>query len=101
MKIGPGAMCHSKAAFQTLGPSLLAAASLFCLLCKPSAFHSRFWLSMSITVPVAGDGSALLYCVIVLLVLTSFIFVLRIGVRVWRKSWGTDGYLMLTGVVCN
>lgn len=54
---------------------------------------------MSIAVPVAGDGVALLYCAFVLLVLTSIIFGLRIGVRVWRKTWGTDDYLMSIGVV--
>jgi hypothetical protein len=40
------------------------------------------------TVSVAGDGVALLYCAIILLVLSWVIFSLRVGVRVWRKAWG-------------
>lgn len=51
------------------------------------------------TVAVAGDGVALLYCAIVLLVLSWVTFLLRIGVRVWRKAWGMDDYFMLLGIV--
>jgi hypothetical protein len=51
------------------------------------------------TVAVAGDGVALLYCAIVLLVLSWITFFLRVGVRVWRKAWGMDDYLMLLGIV--
>lgn len=51
------------------------------------------------TVPVAGDGVALLYCAIVLLALTWVTFFLRAGVRIWRKAWGMDDYLMLLGIV--
>ena len=51
------------------------------------------------TVPVAGDGVALLYCAIILLVLTWVVFSLRVGVRLWRKVFGTDDYLMLVGQV--
>jgi hypothetical protein len=48
--------------------------------------------------PVAGSGVALLYAAIVLLVLT-FTFILRCWVRVVRKTWGSDDYLMLIGLV--
>ena len=51
------------------------------------------------TVAVAGDGVALLYCAIVLLVLTWIIFCMRVGVRIWRKAWGMDDNWMLVGVV--
>ena len=51
------------------------------------------------TVAPVGDGVALLYCAIVLLVLSWVTFLLRIGVRVWRKAWGMDDYLMLLGIV--
>jgi hypothetical protein len=49
--------------------------------------------------PVAGSGVALLYAAIILLVLTWVTFVLRIWVRVARKTWGSDDYLMLIGLV--
>ncbi|KAF1830719.1 hypothetical protein BDW02DRAFT_88146 [Decorospora gaudefroyi] len=51
------------------------------------------------TVEVAGDGVALLYGAIILLVLSWIIFSMRIGVRIWRKAWGMDDYLMFTGIV--
>lgn len=51
------------------------------------------------TIEVAGDGVALLYCAIILLVLSWLIFSMRVGVRVWRKAWGMDDYLMLAGIV--
>ena len=37
------------------------------------------------TVAVGGDGVALLYCAIILLVLSWVTFSMRVGVRVWRK----------------
>jgi hypothetical protein len=37
------------------------------------------------TVAVAGDGVALLYCAIILLVLSWITFLMRVGVRLWRK----------------
>jgi hypothetical protein len=49
--------------------------------------------------PAAGTGVALLYTAIVLLVLTWFTFILRCWVRVVRKTWGSDDYLMLIGLV--
>ena len=51
------------------------------------------------TVEVAGDGVALYYGAIVLLVLSLVVFPMRVGVRIWRKAWGMDDYFMLTGVV--
>jgi len=51
------------------------------------------------TVDVAGDGVALYYCAIVLLVLSWICFSMRVGVRIWRKAWGMDDYLMLLGIV--
>jgi hypothetical protein len=55
---------------------------------------------MSLTVPVAGDGVALLNGAIVLLVLSWVIFAMRLGVRLWRKAFGMDDWLMLIGSVC-
>jgi hypothetical protein len=49
------------------------------------------------TVEVARDGVALLYCAIILLVLSWIVFSMRVGVRIWRKAWGMDDYLMLVG----
>jgi hypothetical protein len=51
------------------------------------------------TVAVGGDGVALLYCAIILLVLTWITFFMRVGVRVWRKAFGMDDYFMLVGIV--
>ncbi|KAF2028483.1 hypothetical protein EK21DRAFT_90611 [Setomelanomma holmii] len=51
------------------------------------------------TVDVAGDGVALYYGAIVLLVLSWVIFPMRVGVRIWRKAWGMDDYFMLIGTV--
>lgn len=51
------------------------------------------------TVNVADDGVALLYCAIILLVLTWVFFSMRVGVRVWRKAFGVDDTLMLVGIV--
>ena len=51
------------------------------------------------TVAVAGDGVALFYCAIILLVLSWVVFSMRVGVRVWRKAWGMDDYMMAIGVV--
>lgn len=47
----------------------------------------------------AGDGVELLLASIVLLVLTWLTFVLRMSVRVWRKSFGWDDILMFLGLV--
>jgi len=51
------------------------------------------------TIEVAGDGVALLYGAIVLLVLSWIVFSLRVTVRVWRKAFGLDDYIMLAGIV--
>jgi hypothetical protein len=51
------------------------------------------------TIKVAGDGVALLYGAIVLLVLSWVVFSLRLTVRVWRKALGLDDYIMLAGIV--
>ena len=51
------------------------------------------------TVPVAGDGVALLYAAITLLVLTWVTVSLRVCVRIWRKVLGMDDYLMVVGLV--
>lgn len=51
------------------------------------------------TFPVAGGGVALLYAAIVLLVVTWVTFALRAWVRMARKTWGSDDYLMLIGLV--
>jgi hypothetical protein len=51
------------------------------------------------TVTVARDGVALLYCAIILLVLSWVVFSMRVGVRIWRKAWGMDDYLMFVGTV--
>lgn len=53
------------------------------------------------TVSVAGDGVALLYCAIILLVLSWITVSLRVCVRVWRKVLGMDDFLMMIGLVCN
>ncbi|KAF2833879.1 hypothetical protein CC86DRAFT_462135 [Ophiobolus disseminans] len=50
-------------------------------------------------VEVAGDGVALYYGAIVLLVLSWIVFPIRVGVRTWRKTWGLDDYFMLVGIV--
>lgn len=52
------------------------------------------------TVAVAGDGVALLYVAIILLVLAWVTVSMRVCVRVWRKVLGTDDYLMVVGLVC-
>ncbi|XPS77413.1 hypothetical protein M3J09_009439 [Ascochyta lentis] len=54
---------------------------------------------MSLTVPVGGDGTALLYASIILLVLSWITVSMRVCVRVWRKILGMDDYLMLIGLV--
>jgi hypothetical protein len=51
------------------------------------------------TVAVAGDGVALLYAAIVLLVLSWTIYCMRVGVRVWRKAFGLDDIIMFVGMV--
>lgn len=51
------------------------------------------------TVAVAGDGVALLYISIILLVLTWITVVTRVCVRAWRKVLGMDDYLMVVGLV--
>jgi hypothetical protein len=51
------------------------------------------------TIDVSGDGVTLLYGAIVLLVTSWTIFTMRVGVRVWRKAFGMDDYLMSTGIV--
>ncbi|KAI4681049.1 uncharacterized protein J4E88_005554 [Alternaria novae-zelandiae] len=51
------------------------------------------------TVEVARDGVALLYCAIILLVLSWIVFSMRVGVRMWRKAWGMDDYFMLVGTI--
>ena len=51
------------------------------------------------TVEVAGDGVALYYDAIILLVLTWVVFSMRVGVRIWRKAFGMDDSLMLIGIV--
>ncbi|KAI4643561.1 hypothetical protein J4E93_006571 [Alternaria ventricosa] len=51
------------------------------------------------TVEVARDGVALLYCAIILLVLSWIVFSIRVGVRMWRKAWGMDDYFMLVGTI--
>ncbi|KAF2134326.1 hypothetical protein P153DRAFT_331419 [Dothidotthia symphoricarpi CBS 119687] len=51
------------------------------------------------TVDVAGDGIALFYASIILLVLSWVTFSMRVGVRIWRKAWGSDDYLMFVGLV--
>ncbi|KAH6611915.1 hypothetical protein C7974DRAFT_87346 [Boeremia exigua] len=51
------------------------------------------------TVEVAGDGVALLYAAIVLLIITWITVFLRICVRVGRKVFGADDYLMVAGQI--
>lgn len=51
------------------------------------------------TIEVAGDGVALLYGAIILLVLSWVTFTMRSGVRLWRKAFGLDDYFMLVGIV--
>lgn len=48
----------------------------------------------------AGDGVALFYSSILLLALSWITFLTRISVRVWRKAFGLDDWLMLAGLVC-
>ncbi|KAF2999931.1 hypothetical protein E8E13_009060 [Curvularia kusanoi] len=54
---------------------------------------------MSDTIAVAGDGVALLYASIILLVLTWVTVFLRVCVRLMRKVLGMDDYLMVVGQV--
>jgi hypothetical protein len=51
------------------------------------------------TVPISGDGVALYYGAIILLALTWLFFCMRLGVRIWRKAFGMDDWLMLVGSV--
>jgi hypothetical protein len=51
------------------------------------------------TIPVAGDGVPLLYCAIILLVLSWITVSMRVCVRIWRKVLGLDDYLMGIGLV--
>jgi hypothetical protein len=51
------------------------------------------------TIPIGGDGVALYYGAIVLLALTWVFFSMRLGVRMWRKAFGMDDWLMLVGSV--
>lgn len=48
---------------------------------------------------IAGDGVALFYGAIIFLALSWTFFLMRVGVRVWRKAWGLDDYFMLVGIV--
>lgn len=52
------------------------------------------------SVAVAGDGVALLYAAIILLVLAWITVSMRVCVRIWRKVLGMDDYLMVVGLVC-
>ncbi|KAH9863703.1 hypothetical protein J1614_009635 [Plenodomus biglobosus] len=54
---------------------------------------------MTATIEVAGDGVALLYGAIILLVLSWLVFCMRVGVRVWRKAFGLDDHLMFVGIL--
>lgn len=47
----------------------------------------------------AGDGVALLYASIILLILAWLTMAARVGVRMWRKASGLDDLLMLIGLV--
>ncbi|KAH8701912.1 hypothetical protein BGW36DRAFT_356056 [Talaromyces proteolyticus] len=47
----------------------------------------------------AGDGVPLFYTSIILLALGWFVYVLRVGVRIWRKALGVDDMLMLMGLL--
>ncbi|KAJ4987870.1 hypothetical protein SVAN01_06600 [Stagonosporopsis vannaccii] len=51
------------------------------------------------TAPVAGDGVALLYASIILLVLTWITVLMRVCVRIWRRVLGMDDYLMVLGLI--
>lgn len=51
------------------------------------------------TIEVAGDGVALFYGAIILLVLSWVTFTMRAGVRIWRKAFGVDDIFMLIGIV--
>lgn len=48
---------------------------------------------------IAGDGATLFYGAIIFLALSWIFFLMRVGVRVWRKAWGLDDYFMLVGIV--
>ena len=48
---------------------------------------------------IAGDGATLFYGAIIFLALSWMFFLMRVGVRVWRKAWGLDDYFMLVGIV--
>ncbi|KAF2853525.1 hypothetical protein T440DRAFT_515652 [Plenodomus tracheiphilus IPT5] len=54
---------------------------------------------MAETVEVKGDGVALLYGAIILLVLSWVVFCMRVGVRVWRKAFGLDDHFMFVGIL--
>lgn len=43
---------------------------------------------------------ALLYAAIILLVLAWITVSMRVCVRIWRKVFGMDDYLMVAGLVC-
>ncbi|KAF7860300.1 hypothetical protein EAF04_008428 [Stromatinia cepivora] len=48
---------------------------------------------------IAGDGVALFWTSVMLLVLCWITFALRAGVRVWRKIWGVDDIVMMIGLL--
>lgn len=54
-----------------------------------------------VTVAPKVDGIALLYTTIVFMVIAWITFVVRVGVRVWRKALGMDDYVMAVGLVGN
>ena len=47
----------------------------------------------------AGDGIPLLWAAALLLSFCWLAYVLRAGVRVWKKAFGSDDWAMLVGLV--
>jgi hypothetical protein len=55
--------------------------------------------SVTIMVQPAGDGVALFYASILLVALSWITYITRVGVRIWRKAFGSDDYIMGVGLV--
>lgn len=64
-----------------------------------SKYTSRLAAKMETTV-VAGGGVLLLRSSIIYVVLIWVVFLMRVAVRLSRKAFGLDDYLMSIGVVC-
>lgn len=85
--------CHF--CLSSRNPSLVCS-FLDCSHHRPDPYHQAADMG---TIAVAGDGVALYYGAIILLVLAWITFTMRVGVRIWRKAFGMDDCFMLVGIV--